>query len=245
MKHLGLLLPAWLMGTVCGLAQDSRIRDVNSHSWWVYTGDHPLRGRWGLFAELQLRRSELGLNWQQLQSRNALSYRISPNLQIAGGYVWTWTDRYGDNPLAARPFGEHRTYEQIAVTHRGWKFNLEHRLRFEQRWLQVFTSTAHNAFFWRHQHRVRYQLKVTHPIAEPWYLFGGSEVFLGFAADHGANVFDQNRGFGGVGYKVNPKNRLEIGYMNQFLVQRNGLVEESNHTLRIQFTSTIGLLGRN
>jgi hypothetical protein len=52
---------------------------------------------------------------------------------------------------------------------------------------------------------------------------------------------DQNRALAGIGYKLSHNNKVEAGYMNQFLLQRNGQIAEANHILRVQFTSTARL----
>lgn len=218
-----------------------RIRDPNAHSWWVYAGDHSVRGPWGVYTEIQVRRSDVLTIWQQFQSRDAVTYRFSPHVQVAAGYVFTYTGRYGDFP-ATRSFNEHRTYQQFSVKHELKTLELEHRYRTEQRWIQNYTGV--NDFYWRYQGRFRYQLKATLPITKAdaaghqWYLFGGDEIFIPYGPNHGTNNFDQNRAFGGLGYKFTRNNKLEIGYLNQFIIQRNNRIEENDHTFRLQWSSS-------
>lgn len=213
---------------VCLNAQ--RIQDDNAHTWWVYYGEHGIRNsRWSLLSEVQVRRSEFGAGWQQLLLRDGLLYNFSPNVQAGGGYGYINTSRYGEFPVS-KAFKEHRVFGQLVLKHQASKVAFEHRYRFEQRWLET-------PLFWRHQNRFRYQIRVAAPVSKNWYVFAGDELFIGFGRNHGAEHFDQNRAFAGVGYKVTPNNRLEFGYLNQFLVQRSGLVQESNHILRIQITS--------
>lgn len=221
-----------------------RARDPNVHSWWVYAGDHQIHGPWGVYSEMQIRRSDFASIWQQFQKRDALTYRFSPRVQVAAGYVFTYTDRYGDFPVA-RAFNEHRTYQQIAVRHEIGKLALEHRYRTEQRWIQNYT-TGDN-FYWRYQGRFRYQVRGAFPISKAtaagrqWYLFFGDEMLLGYGPNHGLNTFDQNRAFAGIGYRVTRNNSLELGYLNQFLIQRNNRVEEHNQAFRLQWSSSTPL----
>jgi hypothetical protein len=230
-----------------GQITSQRIRDVNDHSWFVYAGDHPVgNGNWGVYAEMQVRRSDFLSTWQQFQSRDALTYRFSPNIQVAAGYVFTRTARYGDFP-SIKPFIEHRPYEQLILKHSAKKLDFEHRYRVEQRFIE--TPTADSSYY-RYQNRFRYQMKASYPIGpsgahgQPWYLFAGDELFINFGPNQGNSPFDQNRVFAGVGYKMTPANKLEVGYLNQFLVQRNGRIEESNHTFRVQWISTVRLFGK-
>ncbi|MEQ1945713.1 MAG: DUF2490 domain-containing protein [Bryobacteraceae bacterium] len=224
-----------------------RIRDVNTNSWLVYAGDHPVgNGPWGVYVETQIRRTEFGSTWQQFQSRDALTYRFSPNIQVAAGYVFTRTARYGDFP-AVRPFIEHRPYQQLTLKHAAKKLTFEHRYRVEQRFIE---TPEGDSSYYRYQNRFRYQFRSTYPIGpakswgQPWYLFAGDEIHIAFGPNYGPSPFDQNRAFAGIGYKVSPSNALEVGYLNQFLVQRNGRIEESNHTFRVQWTSTVRLFGK-
>jgi hypothetical protein len=79
-----------------GQTTAGHITETNETSWWIYSGDHRIAGPWGIFTETQIRRAEFLAIWQQLQFRNAATYRFSPRVQVAAGYVWTRTGRYGD-----------------------------------------------------------------------------------------------------------------------------------------------------
>lgn len=246
MRPLIALTLVWLAGTTVCSAQANvpRIRDVNPHSWWVYYGDHPVKNsKWGVLTEIQIRRTDFASNWQQLLLREGATYRLSPRVQLGGGYGFIRTSRYGAFPVA-RAFNEHRFFEQVIFKHEAGRLELEHRYRVEQRWLEAFTGNTRS---WRYQNRFRYQLRGSVPLSaanasgQQWYLFAGDELFIHFGPNYGASPFDQNRAFIGVGYKLSRANRLEVSYLNQFLVQRSGKVEESNHTLRIQLTSTARL----
>jgi hypothetical protein len=241
MKYLALATLFVACTSLSCLAQTSpKLRDVNAHSWWVYYGEHPvMSSRWALLSEVQARRSNFASSWQQLLIRDGLLYNFSPNVQVGGGYGFIKTSRYGDYP-APKAFQEHRIFAQLVLKHQARQVVFEHRYRVEKRWLEAFAGT--NAF-WRPQNRFRYQLRGAVPFSKldargrQWYLFAGDEIKLGFGANHGASVFDQNRAFAGIGYRVTRNNRLEVGYLHQFVAQRNGIVEESNHTLRVQWTS--------
>ena len=214
--------------------QTPRVRDTNGNSWWVYYGDHPVGARLNVLSELQWRRTNFAAAGQQLLLREGISYQLNPAVLVGGGYGFVRTYRYGGFP-AARAFNEHRMFEQIVLKHRAAVVDFEHRYRLEQRWLRAFQN---NRPYWRYQNRFRYQLRGAYGLGKsPWYLVGLDEIFIHFGANQGASAFDQNRAFAGVGYKLNADNKVEVGYMNQFLVQRSGLVEESNHMLRVQWTS--------
>ena len=221
-----------------------RILDTNVNSWFVYAGDHQIKGPWGVYSEMQVRRSDIVAIWQQFQVRDAVTYRFSPRVQAAVGYVFTNTLPYGDFP-AARSFTEQRTYQQIALKHGVGALELEHRFRTEQRWIQNFTGATD--YFWRYQNRVRYQARVVLPITKTdsaghqWYLFGGNEILVQYGPNRGPNRFDQTRPFAGVGYKLTRNNKVEVGYLNQYIIQRNDRIIESDHTFRVQWSSSTPL----
>ncbi len=239
-----LLALAILSGAASGFAQTTgaRIRDTNVNSWWVYQGDHKFgQTDFGAFVQVQVRRANAGASWQQMQFLQGATYQLSPKIQISAGYVWTRTARYGDRP-AARPLLEHRTYQQLLIKHTARKLTLDHRFRVEQRFLE---TTAAGLDYFRYQNRVRYQLRFAIPVSrgEKWYAYGGSEVMFHFGPNHGPDALDQHRPFGGLGYKLTDHNKLETGYLLQHLLQRNGQVTEFNHTLRLQWSSTLPLFG--
>ncbi len=218
----------------------SRVRDTNVNSWWVYQGDHSLgKTDFGVFVQVQARRANAGATWQQMQFLQGLTYQLSPKVQVSAGYVWTRTARYGDRP-APRPLLEHRTYQQLLIKHTANKLTLDHRFRLEQRFLE---TTAGNLNYFRYQNRIRYQLRLAIPVTQKWYAYGGSEVMFHFGPNHGPDALDQHRPFGGIGYKLSEHNKLETGYLLQHLLQRNGQISEFNHTLRLQWSSTLPLFG--
>ena len=49
------------------------------------------------------------------------------------------------------------------------------------------------------------------------YLSTYNEIFI----NNKSNIFDRNRLYGGLGYRINELFRFEIGYMNQFLNDGN------------------------
>lgn len=223
------------------------IVDHNLNTWFSYAGDHPIAGGWSAISEAEIRRSDFLRTSQQLIFREAVGYRFSPHVQVAAGYFWTRNARYGARP-ANNAFLEHRSFEQLSIHHSTLRLDLDHRFRVEQRWFQDFSHGE--PYFWRYQDRARYQFKATLPISHPdpngrqWHLYAGDEIFIHFGPNHGAHALNQNRIQGGVGYRLSRDNRVEIGYLHQYLLQQNGLVNEANHTLRFQLISSARILGR-
>src|SRR4029453_11399423 len=100
-------LAVWLQVISVASAQQSlpKIVDFNKHVWINYSGEHAVSSNWGIHFDAQWRRADLATNWQQLQFRPAVNYRISPKVMLTAGYAFTRVYPYGDFP-ALRAFPE-------------------------------------------------------------------------------------------------------------------------------------------
>lgn len=219
-----------------------RLHDHNLHAWMVYAGDHQFAGRWGVHLEGQWRRHDAGVRPQQLLLRPAINYQLKRDVALSAGYAYVTTHRYGEYPVQAA-FPEHRLHQQATVQHRSGVVEFLHRLRNEQRWLgQRVLSTAGDTGdrTWRYQNRFRYMLRLVVPLKrQPWYFASSNELFLNYAPTREARTFDQNRAFAGIGRLVGRDTRVEAGYMQQTLLQRNAKVLELNHTIQIAIFSRL------
>jgi hypothetical protein len=65
------------------------------------------------------------------------------------------------------------------------------------------------------------------------------EVFLNLPPFGGARAYDQNRIFVGAGWRLGQYHRLETGYMQQSVLQRNGRIMELNHTVHLSLYSSL------
>ncbi len=232
-------LVALLAGAV---AAAQTIADNNFHGWLMYFGDHPVSDRWGVHLEAQVRRANGGLAPQQLLLRPAVNFTVNPHLMLTAGYAFVRTSRYGDFPGPAA-FPEHRFYEQALIRHKLGKIPIQHRLREEQRLVGSVPGPAFDVNGWESRQRFRYMLRGDIPLPFPVHArkpFGiglYDEIFVQFGANHGARNFDQNRAYGALTYKVTKNNRLEFGYLHQYVAQRNGRIVEHNHTWQVALYS--------
>ena len=229
-----------------GQSATGRVWDFNNNGWYMYFGDHPVRGKWGAHLEGQWRRHDVITRWQQLLLRPGVNYQLSESTMLTLGYAYVKTHPYGDYP-ANYPFPEHRIYQQVLVKQKAGAVRLQHRFRLEQRFLgQMISSDGGVAQLdsWRYQNRFRQFLKAEVPMGRKgekntWYTAFYNEIFVNFAPKHGAGVFDQNRAYAAVGFNLGKAGKIEVGYMNQILAHRNSAIVESNHTLQIGFFSSL------
>ncbi len=213
--------------------------DSNNNIWLNYVGDHPLGdGPWGVHLESQIRRAEMGEDWQQLLLRTGINYTLNPNWTFTAGYAWIQTYKYGEFPAAA-DFPENRFYEQAAFTHKGFGLEWTHRFRLEQRLIGEVDVATDEVTNWRYENRFRYMLRTSIPLSsdKKWYLPIWDEVFFNFGNNVSKNYFDQNRAFIGIGRQLTSSTKLEVGFMEQTLQRRGGEIWENNHTISVWLIS--------
>lgn len=214
------------------MSAQTRLQTHNANGWFMYFGDHPVRDtKWGVHLEGQWRRHDVAANWQQLLFRPAVNYQIHPNVSLTAGYAFVDTHRYGAYPVN-RAFLEHRVFQQAQVVNKVGKVTMSHRYRLEQRFLGQNNE-------WRHENRFRYMVRLQIPIRGKWSMALYGEPMINFGKNVGANVFDQNRLYAAAVYQAHKHARLELGYLEQTLQQRNGRIFENNHTFQVAIFSNL------
>ena len=102
---------------------------------------------------------------------------------------------------------EHRIYQQFITKQSFSRFSIAHRYRLEERFVS-------QNFKFRFRYFLAVKMALTKPKLEDktLYLSGYNEIFL----NGKSAIFDRNRLYGGLGFKVNSNLSFEAGYMNQF-----------------------------
>lgn len=219
----------------CSSFAADRAVDNNFHGWFNYFGDHPLgKSKWGVHLEGQYRRHELILSWQQLLLRPAVNYEVNKNLMLTAGYGNIRSYSYSDLAPASRATTEHRLWQQVLVRYRVGPVAMATRIRIEQRFLG---SANPGQPGYRYENRFRAMEQVTYPVTGKRYFTAYDEVKFYVAPYVSRSVFDQNRAYAALGFRVTPAVRVEVGYLNQAVFQRSGLVREANHTFMLSVFS--------
>ena len=236
---LGAFLMAGLLLPQTAKAQTERIKDYNQNGWYMYFGDHKVSEKWGLHTELQIRRHNYLKDPQQLLIRTGVNYNLTDNAMFTLGYGFIETYPYGEFP-AADDFLEHRIYEQLQLKGNLARVGLAHRYRLEQRWVQSPVTSDYT-----YLNRARYMLRATLPLigtsteAKEPYLAAYDEIFVGFGNNIQRNIFDQNRAYLALGYKISDAASVEVGYLNHIVQKASGNIFEHNHTLQVGLTYNI------
>ena len=198
-----LLCPAW------ALAQDS-----NLGNWMIYFGNKKIDSKWNWHHEIQYRNYDAIGDLEQLLIRTGMGYNLSENNNnVLLGYGYILSENYIDDSDEKEQVHEHRIYQQFITRQRFGRVNLQHRYRFEQRFVE-------SDFRLRFRYFLAFNVPLNHKemIDKTWYGSCYNEIFLNTKK---GNVFDRNRLYGGIGYKLNKTFRFELGYMNQFLSNGN------------------------
>ncbi|MEZ0540721.1 DUF2490 domain-containing protein [Fibrella arboris] len=218
------LLILWLIGPAT--AQNTRLNEHNTIGWYTATTNLQVSGRWSAHVEYQFRRDNLILDWQQSLLRTGIGYQVNERLALRVGYAWVETFPYGTEPIqaAGRQFPEHRLYQMATLSNPVGRVDISHRFMLEQRWVGRFLKAdsprPDETVF---SNRLRYMFRVQVPLNKSVmgdktiYAAAYNEVLLSFGKNVNENVFDQNRLGVLVGYRFNPRFRLEGGYLQQIL----------------------------
>jgi hypothetical protein len=77
------------------------------------------------------------------------------------------------------------------------------------------------------------------PLSKKNYIGVYNEIMFNFGKKIAKNVFDQNRAYIAFGRDLGRATKLELGFLEQTLQHRDGLVFEHNHTLQVAIYSKL------
>lgn len=241
-----------LFSTIFGvLAQPAHRAVVNQPIQWFSATVNIKTGKaLTVLAESQYRFAG-SFDPMQYQLRTGLEIRLNDHVSIVpAGYVWTGNFLYGEQPATYKN-NEHRFWEQIAYKHGMGRFQLDHRLRLEQRFIEVHSRTAEGAVvsegYTNRQNRLRYRLMLRAPLrkhaieANTIFISAYDEVFYSWGKPVTFHEPDQNRLFAGLGYQLRKPLTVQAGVLYQMLVKANGAQQENNAGFQLMLNYTLDL----
>lgn len=202
-RSIARLIIVSLLFPFLGQSQDS-----DFGNWLIYFGNKQIDSQWNWHHEVQYRNYNAIGDLEQLLLRTGIGYNLTENNNnILLGYGFIASENYVNDEDKVN-VNEHRIYQQFITKQSIGNVKLSHRYRFEQRFVEDDFRM-----------RFRYFLSLNIPLGKSvedkpnkWYLSAYNEIFLNAES----SVFDRNRLYGGLGYRLNKTLRLELGYMNQF-----------------------------
>lgn len=210
MKNKNTVIKKLMISCACLIFSISiNAQESSLGNWLIYIGNKKIDNRWNIHNEVQYRNYNAIGDLEQLLLRTGIGYNLTEsgnNLLLGYGFIHSQNYVGIDEKVNV---DEHRIFQQFITKQKIGKVSLQHRYRFEQRFV------ADNDL----KLRLRYFLGINVPLVNlnegknPLYLSIYDEIFINTVA----NVFDRNRLYGGIGYKISDNLKLELGYMNQFL----------------------------
>jgi hypothetical protein len=201
-KYLSILLLFSVTPSVL-FAQESSLGN-----WMIYFGNVKIDSDWNWHNEVQYRNYDMAGDLEQLLLRTGLGYNLSENNNnLLLGYGYILSENYLQGSGEKAQVKEHRIFQQFVTRQKFGRFNILHRYRFEQRFVEDDFKL-----------RGRYFLLLNIPVNQPelgpgvFYAAVYNELFVSLESP----VFDRNRLYGGFGYQFNKTFKAEVGYMNQF-----------------------------
>ena len=176
-------------------------------NWLIYIGNKKVDSKWNIHNEVQYRNYDAVGDLEQLLLRTGVGYNLSENNHnVLLGYGYILSQNYIADTQEKLDVNEHRIFQQFTSKQNIGSVSLNHRYRFEQRFVESDFKL-----------RLRYFLGLKIPLVKnevfpsKLYLSAYNEVFLNTES----SVFDRNRVYIGMGYQLNKNIRIETGYMNQ------------------------------
>ncbi len=185
-------------------------QNQNLGGWYMYfanakIGESPFR----VHFEAQDRNHFTFKDLDQLLIRTGLQYNYKDQITFTGGYGFIQSEMIGDLNI---PKVENRIYQEVLITQSISKVKLQHRFRYEQRFIEGLDFKT----------RYRYSLSLTAPIIRfedsNQNIFANvyNELFInGEKLTQEDTVFDRNRLYMGAGFRFNPNLAIQMGWMNQ------------------------------
>lgn len=186
-------------------------QDSGLGNWILLFGNKKINQKVNWHHEVQYRNYNAIGDLEQLLLRTGIGVNVTDNTNALLGYGFIRSENYISDEDKVT-INEHRIFQQIITKQSVGVLRLQHRYRFEQRFVEDDFKL-----------RFRYFLGLAFPLwsnpddVDEFYLSAYNELFI----NSKQSVFDRNRLYGGLGYKLNKSLRFEIGYMNQFLSNGN------------------------
>ena len=214
------LLIIIFLTSLSSFESSGQIDEKQNGAWYMYFWNTRFQdGPFGMQGDIQFRNWDMGGDLEQLLIRAGFNYEPIPKqIRLTLGYASITSGEFGESN---RTSSEDRIYQEALLWQTiGGRFYLNHRFRFEQRFVENQDTRT----------RFRYFLSMNIPLntdkIEPgtYYLSFYDELFINGQQDIGDSVvpfFDRNRLYGALGYAIKSSMKVQIGIMRQSLSSSN------------------------
>jgi hypothetical protein len=209
--------------------------------WFASFNTIKVAPKWSIHAEIQLRSTD---KWAQVQSvlpRVGLNYHLGTKQILTAGYAFI-PARFTVGG-ASSLLGEHRIFQQYIYNQPVKNTAIQHRFRLEERFIPKATllndevKIAERVYTTRLRYFVRTIIPFTSqkPFVKGAFFALQNEIFVALTDKQNVNgrIFDQNRGYLAIGYRVSKKLDVEVGYLNQYVQRAKGQQNLMNHIAQL------------
>jgi hypothetical protein len=191
------------------LTANVNAQKTDAGNWFLYFGNQKINNRWNWHNEVQYRNYNFAGDLEQLLLRTGIGYNLTDNNNnVLLGYGYVHSEPYIAGTDDKLNTTEHRIFQQFITKEKFGRVNIQHRYRFEQRFVEEDFKM-----------RLRYFLSLNVPINKKEmeknavYASAYNEIFINTES----NYFDRDRIYGGIGYCFNKNFKVEAGVMSQIL----------------------------
>lgn len=193
-----------------------------------------------IHLDVQWRSTDELKQMQTLLLRPGINFHLTKQLTLTAGYAFITNKRTINAVTDFIP--EHRIWQQLLYTHKWKNIFVAHRFRVEQRFIAktIITNNEIETDGYVVAGRIRYFIRNIVPLKKQEAFKKGmfaalqNEIFINAGGLKYVNgeTFDQNRLYIAMGYRINPKTDLDIGYLNQYINGR-GRTSVNNHAIQL------------
>ncbi len=220
-----------MMVMLCSISLGAAAQQRQTAGWFAAFNTFRIPdSRFSVYFDAQVRSTDKFEALQTFIFRPGLNYHVRKNMVATVGYAWIrLRSMYNNaaNQIEYDYLSEHRIWEQFIVNHQVAFIPIQHRFRLEQRFLpkSVVEENDLKNDGYDLAHRFRYFVRGIVPVdgsktfGKGIFVAAQNELFLNYGDPTRTNgkVFDQNRAYLAVGYRISPKFDVEGGYLNQFI----------------------------
>lgn len=110
-------------------------------NWLIYFGNKKIDSKWNWHHEVQYRNYNAIGDLEQLLLRTGIGYNLTENNNnLLLGYGYIHSQNYMDNSDDKVHLNEHRIFQQFITRQSIGNVKVQHRYRFEQRWMNQFLN---------------------------------------------------------------------------------------------------------
>ncbi len=209
--------------------------------WYAGFNTIKLSSKTSLHAELQLRSTDDLQAIQTILPRLGYNYLTGKQTILTAGYAYIFNRSVlnGESSL----LGEHRLWQQFIFNQPIATKTLQHRFRLEERWVpkagyengDVVVAERLFSMRLRYFARIILPLQKTNSFSKGMFVALQEEAFANLVNCNNVNgkVFDQNRAYVAIGFRLSKKADIELGYLNQFTSAKEPSPNVMNHVFQL------------